>query len=234
MKFRALRVGRRGRSFLFEIAVVVAGVLIALVVQELATSWRDRQRAAAVRASMHEEIGDFAEILRVRQLAGPCIAAKVDSIEALLARSGATGPWRNVGRPSYFFSSQGAWNDAAADLLSGQVTPETFRKYGELYQGMAQYGARGQREQEHWITLQSLERQDEPVTGERRWRLLEAVAGARNEGLILNATAGQMTALAAELGVAPNRSLAKLDVAATRLCRKLEATDDRTASGSNG
>lgn len=224
MPFMSFRLRRSHRSFLREIAIVVAGVLIALVLQEMVSDWRDDRRSAAVRASMHEEIADFAEILRVRQLAAPCIAAKLDSLEAVLARSGGVGPWRNVGRPSYFFSSQGAWNGAASDLLSQQLPPRTFRAYGELYQGMSQYGARGQREQEHWIVLQSLERQDEPIAGERRWRLLEAAAGARNEGLILNATAGQMTRLAASLGIAPNRSLSALDVKATALCRKLEAS----------
>lgn len=223
MRFGSFRLGRSHKSFLREIVIVVAGVLIALVLQELVSNWRERQRSAAVRASMHEEIADFAEILRIRLRAAPCIAAKLDALETILAKSGAAGPWRNVGRPSYFFSSQGAWNDTASDLLSTQLPPRTFRVYGEIYQAMAQYGARGQREQEHWIVLQSLERQDEPVTGERRWRLLEAVAGARNEGLILNATAAQMTGLAGDLGVAPNRTLASLDLAATPLCRRLEA-----------
>jgi hypothetical protein len=222
MPFTSFRFRRSHKSFLREIAIVVAGVLIALVLQEMVSDWRDDRRSAAMRASMHEEIADFAEILRVRRLAAPCIAAKLDSLEAMLATGGGAGPWRNVGRPSYFFSSQGAWNGAASDLLSVQLPPKAFRLYGELYQGMAQYGVRGQREQEHWIVLQSLERQDEPVAGERRWRLLEAVAGARNEGLILNAIAAQMMKLGKDLGVGPNRSLAKLDVKATALCQRLE------------
>ena len=231
MMFRSLRLGSGAKGFVREIAVVVAGVLIALVLQEWANDLRDRRRTSALRASMHQEIADFAEILRVRLRAKPCIAAKLDSLDALLRRDGAAGPWANVGRPSYFFSSQGAWNSTAADLLSSQLPPETFRIYGEIYQGMARYGATGEREQSHWIVLQSLERQDVAIVGERRWRLLEAVAGARNEALILDAIAAQMTAQAASLGVAPNRSLAALDVAATPLCAGIRKGGSEGATG---
>lgn len=221
MNLRSFRMGKRGKSFLREIAIVVAGVLIALILQEIVSNLRDRQRTSAVRGSMHEEIADFAEILSFRMRAQPCIVAKLDSIEAMLRDGEGTGPWKNVGRPSFFFSSQGAWNSSASDLLSIQLPPKTFRVYGEIYQGMSQFSASGQREQAHWIVLQSLEHQKEPIAGERRWRLLESVAGARNEGLILHAIAEQMTALATELGVAPNGGLSGIDLKSRPLCQPL-------------
>jgi hypothetical protein len=220
MPFISSRLRRSHRNFLRELVVVVAGVVIALVLQAMASDWREARRSGAMRASMGEEIADFAEMLRIRQLATPCIADKLAQIEAALDGP-ESGPWTNVGRPSYFFSSQGAWNGAAADLLATQLPHQTFRLYGEIYQGMGQYDLRGQREQEHWIVLQSLERQDEPVVGERRWRLLEAIEGARSEGLVLNAIAAQATRLAKDLGVSPSGSLARLDVKATALCRRL-------------
>jgi hypothetical protein len=229
MAFRPLRLSRSSRSFIREIVIVVAGVLIALVLQELVSDWRDERRTAALRASMATEIADFAEILALRMRAQPCIEAKLDAVEALLGRSGRTGPWRNVGRPSFFFSSQGAWNSAASDLLSTELSAETFRKYGEIYEGIERYGELSQREQGYWITLQSLERQDEPIVGERRWRLLEAVAGARNVALLMNAIAEQMTAEAKALGIEANGSMAGLDVAATPICRPL-ATDRQPAA----
>jgi hypothetical protein len=221
MAFPTLRLGRGSKSFVREIVVVVAGVLIALILQELASNLRDRQRTSSMRASMGSEIADFAEILDLRKRANACIGRKLTALEALLARSGATGPWTNVGRPSFFFSSQGAWNSASSDLLSTQLPPETFRKYGEIYEGIERYAALAQREQEHWITLQSLERQDKPLGGERRWRLLEAVAGARNESLIMMAIAEQMTDLAKELGITANGSLAKVSVQSLPICRNV-------------
>jgi hypothetical protein len=216
------RLGRSGKSFILEIVIVVAGVLIALVLQEMATNLRDRQRVSAMRASMSGEIADFAEILSLRKRSRLCIGAKLDALEGLLARRGSIGPRQNVGRPSYFFSSQGAWNSASSDLLSTHVSPEIFRTYGEIYEAVERYASLAEREQAHWITLQSLERQDEPIAGERRWRLLEAVAGARNEALIMNAIAEQMTTLAGRLDIKPNGALAELNVGALPICRKLE------------
>ena len=221
MLFRSLKLAPGSRNFLREIVIVVIGVLIALILQELVSNWREQRRAADIRRSMHTEIADFTEILSLRLRTQACITAKLDALDSILSKGGAVGPWQNVGRPSYFFSSQSAWNSTASDLLSGHIDPETFRSYGELYQGITQYGARGQLEQDHWVVLRSLERQDVPIGGERRWRLLEAVAGARNEALILNAVATQMTALAAGLGIKPNGALSAVKPATLPICQPL-------------
>lgn len=37
---------------------------------------------------------------------------------------------------------------------------------------MEQFLALAQQEQDRWVVLQTLERQDEPIGGERRWRLV--------------------------------------------------------------
>jgi hypothetical protein len=213
--------GPSTKSFIREIVIVVVGVLIALVLQELVSNRRDRQRTTAIRASMHEEIADFAEVLALRLRIHHCITAKLDALDAALRVNRAVGPWRNVGRPPFFFSSQGAWNSSATDLLSTQLPPDTFKAYGEIYQSMVQIGALTQREQDHWIVLQSLEQQDVPVAGERRWRLLENVAGARNDSLLVNAIAEQHIKLARSLGVAPNGSLASMTVQQVPICRPL-------------
>jgi type II secretory pathway pseudopilin PulG len=215
------RLSRGAKSFIREIVIVVAGVLIALVLQEWASDLRDRKRTSAVQASMRQEIADFTEILSLRNRARPCIEVKLNALDEMLRQSGASGPWANVGRPSYFFSSQGAWNSTSSDLLSSALSPEIFRSYGEIYQGIDRYAAVAQREQEDWIILQTLERQNEPIAGERRWRLVQAVAGARNEALIMNAIAEQMTELAKTLSITPSGALRSMKVRSTPLCRNL-------------
>jgi hypothetical protein len=222
MRLGIFRIGRRGGQFLREVLIIIVGVLIALALEQVASNWRDRQRTDNIRASMDEEIADFADILELRMRMTRCIDGKIDALEALLARPRATGPWRNVGRPPFFFSSQGAWNSDASDLLSRHLGPETFRIYGEVYQGIGQFTALSQQEQDQWIALQTLERQDEPLSGERRWRLVEAAGGARNANLLMTAIAEQMLANARTLEVTSNDTLSSVAVAARPICRPLE------------
>ena len=223
MALQRLREWRRGRQFVREVAIVLLGVLIALALEQVALDWRDDARMAGMRASMDEEIADFAQLLEIRRTLQPCIVRKLDQIDGVLERGGGIGPWRDVGRPVFLFSSAGAWNSDASDLVSRHLGPERFRLYGEIYQGMAQYLDLSQREQEQWIALQTLERQDEPLAGERRWRLVEAAAGARNANLILNAIAEQMLDHVERFGIAPERTLSRSELLGRPLCRPLTA-----------
>jgi len=223
MRFAFPRIGRRGRSFAWEVAIIIVGVLIALALEQVASNWRDRARMNDIRASMNEEIADFADIFTLRMRVTGCIGRKLDALDTVLARPNAQGPWRSVGRAPFFFSSQGAWNSDASDLLSRHLGPETFRIYGEIYQGMAQFTALSQQEQDQWIALQTLERQDEPLAGERRWRLVEASAGARNANLLLTAIAEQMLANVERVGVSGNDSFAPAAIRARPICQPLRS-----------
>jgi hypothetical protein len=223
MRFAFLRVGRRGRSFAWEVAIIIVGVLIALALEQVASNWRERQRTSDLRASMHQEIADFADIFSLRMRITRCIGAKLDSLENVLARPNARGPWRDVGRAPFFFASQGGWNSDASDLLSRHLGPETFRTYGEVYQGIGQFMAISQQEQDQWIALQTLERQDEPVSGERRWRLVEAAAGARNANLLLTAIAEQMLANIDRLGIDGNETVSSSDIRSRPICQPLRS-----------
>ena len=217
------KLSRGGRSFVREVIIVVLGVFIALALEQVASNFRDRQRMNAMRAAMNTELADHAEVYAIRMRIRDCISAKLDALDALLARSGASGPWRDVGRPPFFFSSRGAWNSDASDLLSRYIGPEQLRVYGEAYQGNEQFVAAAQAEQAQWIALQTLERQDEPVSGDRRWQLVEAAAGARNTSVLLNAIAEQMLANIDRLGIRRNRTLSDRDLRSTPLCRPLAA-----------
>ena len=221
MRLGFLRLGRSGRIFWREVMIIILGVLIALALEQLASNWRDRQRMGDIRASMDEELADFGDVLRIRLLAAPCATSKLDAIDAILGRSGASGPWRNVGRPPFFYSSRGAWNSDASDLMSRHLGPEIFRTYGEVYQGMEHFAALMQQEQNFWIALQTLEGQDEPIAGERRWRLVEASAGARNANLLQTAIAEQTLDRIRELGVEPNDSIPVAEFRARPICRPL-------------
>jgi hypothetical protein len=220
MAFRVPRLEKSGREFAREVAIVILGVLVALALEQVAASWRDRARAADIRTSMDEELSDFITVFDIRAVASRCITAKLDALDLALAGH-PLPPFRNVGRAPFFFSSHGAWNSDAADLLARHYGPATVRTYGETYQGMAEFAALAQREQDEWIVLQTLERPGEAIAGDRRWRLIEASAGARNANDLLTAIAEQMNRRIAHLGVHASADSTPPDLRAAPLCQPL-------------
>lgn len=208
------------RRFLLEFLSVTLGVLLALILEQAVGEWRERQRVGDQVASMKSEIADYLEIFNLRARIDPCITRKLEALEAHV-KGGAAGPVFDVGRPSYFFSGRGAWNSDATDQLARHLGAETVQDYGEIYQGMADYAEISGREQERWIPFQALEGDPDPIGPDRRARLREAVTGARNDKLLLMAIASQMTELGNRLGVQRNRSLDKIKVEETPLCRPL-------------
>ena len=215
------KLDHRVLHFLREVAIVILGVLIALVAGEVADDFRERARTHEIKASMDKELADYADVLALRVRANGCITAKLDAIDAMLAHGGAKGPWKDVGRAPYFFTGHGAWNSEASDLLSKHLGADRLLTYSLLYNSMAQFDGLAQREQDQWTILQSLRSQDEPITGERRWRLIEAASNARNNSRILEAIAEGNLEFVKSLGIKRPQELDKLDLKSKGICQPL-------------
>jgi hypothetical protein len=209
------------KHFLREFVGVTMGVLLALILEQAVEYWRERERVSDTRDSMNEEVADFSEIFVLRNRLDPCVTRKLGQLDAFIAGKGPAAPVRDVGRPNYYFSSRGAWNSNVADQIARHLGATTVKQYGELYQGMNEYLGLSRDEQAQWVTLQTLEGDADPITPDRKARLREALAGARNTDLLLMATARQMLADAKALGIKPNGSLKSLNVKAEAICRPL-------------
>ena len=220
------KLDHRALEFLREVAIVILGLLISLVAGEVADDFRERDRANEIKVSMDKELAGYADVLGLRVRANACIIAKLNAIDAVLAHGsgnggGAKGPWKDVGRAPYFFTGHGAFNGEASDLLAKHLGAEKLLTYSLLYNSMIQFDALAQREQDQWTVLQSLQSQDEPITGERRWRLVEASASARNTGRLLAAIAAGTLEFVKSLGVQPVNELSKLDLQGRPICQPL-------------
>jgi hypothetical protein len=209
------------KRFLREFVGVTMGVLLALILEQAAEYWHERERVFDTRASMNEEAADFAEIFALRMRLDPCVRRKLGQLQSFLAGKGPAAPLRDIGRPSYFFASHGAWNSNVADQIARHFSPVIVRRYGELYQGMNEFAQLSRDEQAAWVTLQALEGDTDPLTPERRARVREAIAQARNLHLLMAATASQMLKQAKIVGVKPNGSLKVVKVETAPICLPL-------------
>jgi len=212
---------QRLKHFLREFLSVMMAVLLALIAEQAVEYWRERERVLDTRASMNEEVADFAEIFTLRKRLDPCVTRKLGQLDAFLAGNGPRAPLRDVGRPSYFFSGHGAWNSNVADQIARHLGAKAVKQYSEIYQGMSEYASLSRDEQSAWVRLQSLEGDADAITPDRKARLREAIAEARNLHLLLSATAKQMLDEARDVGVKPNGSLRTLKIESAPICRPL-------------
>src|SRR6185295_15733929 len=94
--------GIHWRSIVLELATIIAGVLIALVVDRLVRDFDARQDAAEARANLRVEIGTNLGRIQSRLDAQACVLRRLDEVAAYLAsmRDGRRPPrltW--IGRP---------------------------------------------------------------------------------------------------------------------------------------
>lgn len=209
------------KHFLREFVGVTMGVLLALILEQAVEYWHERERVFDTRASMNQEVADFAEIFALRKRLDPCVRRKLDQLEGFVAGKGPRAPVRDVGRPSYFFSGHGAWNSDVADKIARHLGAKIVKQYSEVYQGMSEFAALSHDEQTAWVKLQALEGDTDAITPDRRARLREAIAEARNLHLLLKATAEQVLVEARAVGVEPNGTLRSVKIESAPLCRPL-------------
>lgn len=212
--------GRRSRALLGEFMVVMLGVLAALALEQLVLDWQERDRARATLLATNGELADYRLVFDLRLEAGACVVRKLDALDEVLVDSPESGTLENIGRTPYFFSSRGSWSASAADLVARHRGPELVLAYGEIYQAMEEFSRLAQYEQEHWARLSTLEGHSGPIDEDRRWRLAESIAAARNANLLLTAIAEQMIARIDSLDIAESQ-VPLLDVQSRPLCQPL-------------
>jgi hypothetical protein len=209
------------KRFLREFVGVTLGVLLALVLEQAVAEWRERQRVGDTRASMNEEVADFAEIFELRRRVDPCIRTKLDQLDAFLDEKGPDRKLHDIGRPPYYFASRGAWNSNAGDQMARHFGAAVLKRYGEIYQGMTEFASLSKDEQGAWARLQVLEGDSGALGPDRRARLREIISEARNTNLLMSATAEQMVTQAKNVGVSRNRTLAARKIESEPICREL-------------
>ena len=123
-----------------EVGIVVLGVLIALVAQQLADDWQWRQKTrSAIAAMRHELLWDDGPQIYHRAISHPCAVAQLDAIRAVVESGRSRAEVRKL-IDSYginFFTYDSAAHDAAvaADVFTHMSAEETA-SFANIYPSM--------------------------------------------------------------------------------------------------
>jgi hypothetical protein len=187
-----------------ELAIVVIGVLIALLAQEVVQDWEWKAKvAAAERAMRHEMLWDNGPQLYQRAAMHPCAVQRLDAIRAAVEAGKSRGQVMAL-IDSYwapYFSYDTIARDAAntSDVAS-HMPADTMDLYAIVYTQMAPMTRNSEREVSDLAQLQALSRSGGALTPAERDKVLSAVEALRGDDRLMWLVSGWTIPKLRELG----------------------------------
>lgn len=187
-----------------ELAIVVVGVLIALLAQQVVQGWEWKDRvAAAERAMRREMLWDNGPQLYQRAVMHPCAVVRLDAIragaEAGKPRSDIVALIASYWAP--YFSYDSVARDAAntSDVAS-HMPAKTMDLYAIIYTQMPPMTRTSEREVSDLAQLRSLSRSGGALSPAERDKVLSAVEALRSDDNLMWLVAGWTMPKLREIG----------------------------------
>lgn len=148
------------RAFVGEVGIIVLGVFIALVAQQLVDDARERSEAREARSLIREELADYMSRLESWQAVQPCLARRITELQLLLDDAQDGGPIETpnwIGRTQFWTLLTVRWDAAAQSGRAALIPADELARYGTMYDWMASTYDSMLIEQADWAKLRTLE-----------------------------------------------------------------------------
>jgi hypothetical protein len=172
-----------------ELAIVVLGVFIALIAQQLADDWQWRQKTrSAIAAMRHELLWDDGPQVYQRAISHPCAVAQLDAIRAAVeAGKSRAEVWGLI--DSYglgFVTYDSAAHDAAvaADAFTHMSQAEAA-PFANIYPSMPVFNRTSEQEAAHIAELRALKRTGGSLGAAEVDATLSRVEALRNDERVM-------------------------------------------------
>jgi hypothetical protein len=172
-----------------EVVIVVIGVFIALVAQQLVESWDWRQKVEAAEDAMEQELlfNDGPQMVQRLAMHG-CIGSLLDRIRAAV-EGGASRAEIGALIDRYWIDDRTydhiALDAAQAANVASHLGQERFIQFAQAYNRMNVLEEVNHREASDWAALRAFRRTGGPVTDAEKDRLLGAVEALRHDDMVI-------------------------------------------------
>lgn len=187
-----------------ELLIVVMGVLIALLAQEIVQGWEWQQKIRAAEAAMKRELlWDDGPQIYQRAMMYPCLRQRLDAIRSAVEDQAPRGQivalvdGYQVFPLTYDVVAQQA---ATASDVTTHIKQDVLEPYLLPYAVMPGFGQTAQVEQEHIARLHALSRKGGPLSEAESLEMLNAVELLRNDNRFMNSAARWSIPQLRELG----------------------------------
>jgi len=187
-----------------ELAIVVIGVLIALLAQEVVQSWEWKQKVtAAERAMRHEMLWDNGPQLYQRAVMHPCAVQRLDAIRAAVEtgkpRAEIAALTDSYSAP--YFSYDSIARDAAnTSDVAGHMPADTMDLFAIVYTQMAPMTRNSEKEVADLAQLHALSHNGGALRAAERDKALSAVEALRSDDHLMWLVSGWTMPKLRELG----------------------------------
>jgi hypothetical protein len=185
MPGRAPKPWRDWRENARELAIVVGGVLIALLAQEVVQDWEWRQKVdAAVRSMRHELFYDDGPQIYMRAAVHPCAQAYLDRIRGALEED---RPRSEIAKLAHGYWIQmltydsTALNHATASDVAVHMPPEELEAFNQAHNAVPVMDQVGSKEAGDLARLRSLKTTGGKLSDYEAMEMLSAVEALRND-----------------------------------------------------
>jgi hypothetical protein len=140
MAVRKISPAPRWRTFAKEVSIIVLGVVIALVGQQIVEAANWSQQVAEARAALSVEFSGDIALAEERARIAPCIARRIQDIAGILDTAGRTGqlpPVGQIGGPPDRTWTVASWSSTVASQTAAHLPQKQLLDYGSL----ATYGS---------------------------------------------------------------------------------------------
>jgi hypothetical protein len=194
------------KEFFIELGTIVAGILIALSLDQSVEALHERSLAREATEAINAEMQENLDRIGHRQSQQPCIDHRLDEITGLLA------DWKR-GKPPAMGIRIGEPNDIPlllqrwqANLNSGRFSRQTTEQQGEqasFYTRLATLQSMESREHDFWSELAALELGPDILEPGMRPHLVAVLQSARALSSDVHQLGGQMLKTALLSGLTP-------------------------------
>jgi hypothetical protein len=172
-----------------EVAIVIVGVLIALLAQEVVQGWEWKHKVDVAKAAMREELlTDDGPQIYQRAVMHPCVIARLDAIRAAVESGGS--------RQEIAHAIDGYWVDfrtfdrlaldaANSSDVAAHMPPDELTAMTNVYQAMPLLERTNAQEATDLARLRAFRRIGGPVSDAEKDRVVEAVEALRNDEQII-------------------------------------------------
>lgn len=147
------------REFLSEISVIVCGILIALVGEQIVERLEWRHKVAEAREGVAHELGEDFGQAQMRLRAYDCVERRLNEIAAVVddaARTGRLPPLGLPGQPPNFTWDSGVWRSVVAAQTSTHMPRADLKAYSDIYEFIGRIDAHSSDEMQAWSKIYQL------------------------------------------------------------------------------
>ena len=147
------------REFLSEIGTIICGILIALSLEQVVSTFDWNRKVAETREAVGLELGENLGKMELRLRLEQCVNQRLDAIANIVdqaAKTGSLPPLPILALPPYTTWGSGVWNSAVSAQTASHLPADELRRYGRFYAILGVVSAAEPQEEGAWTILYEL------------------------------------------------------------------------------